>query len=307
MPMVTNAELLQKAQVGHYAIGAFNINNMEIVQAVVSAGKEKNSPAILAVSEGAIKYAGFDYIITLYRTAVKESGLPLALHLDHGQDMEVIKYCIEGGFTSVMIDASKLPFEENISATKAVVELARPRGISVEAELGRLAGVEDIVSVDEREAILTDPKSADEFVKKTGVDSLAVAIGTSHGAYKFKGDPKLDIERLKEIVKACGIPIVLHGASGVPDWVLTTATKFGAELKGAKGVPDEAIREAVKNGVCKVNIDTDIRLAMVGAIRQVFAENPAEFDPRKYLGPARRAIKKVVGEKMELLGSTDKA
>jgi fructose-bisphosphate aldolase class II len=307
MPAVTNAELLKKAQSGHYAVGAFNINNMEIVQAIVSAGKEKNSPAILAVSEGAIKYAGFEYIIALYRTAVEDSGLPLALHLDHGQDMEVIKHCIEGGFTSVMIDASKLPFKENISATKAVVELAHPKGISVEAELGRLAGVEDIVSVDEREAILTDPQSAKEFVQETGVDSLAVAIGTSHGAYKFKGDPKLDIERLKEIVKACNIPIVLHGASGVPDWVLTTATKFGAQLKGAKGVPDGAIREAVKNGVCKVNIDTDIRLAMLGAIRQVFAETPAEFDPRKYLGPAREAIKKVVGEKMDLLGSSGRA
>ncbi len=307
MPMVTNDELMQKAKDGGYAVGAFNMNNMEIIQGIVSACQEKNSPAIIAVSEGAIKYAGFNFILSLYRTAVDESGLPLALHLDHGKDLEVIKRCIEGGFTSVMIDASQLPFEENVAATREVVELAHPAGISVEGELGRLAGVEDIVDVDEREAILTDPQSAAEFVEATGVDSLAVAIGTSHGAYKFKSDPKLDIKRLKEIVASCNIPIVLHGASGVPDWVLERATKYGAQLKGARGVPNEAIAEAVKNGVCKVNIDTDLRLAMLGAVREVLTETPQQFDPRKYLGPAREAIKRVVTEKIDLLGSAGKA
>jgi len=215
--------------------------------------------------------------------------------------------CIEGGFTSVMIDASHLPFEENVQATKAVVDMAHPQGISVEGELGRLYGVEDIVDVDEKEAILTDPEDAHQFVERTGVDSLAVAIGTSHGAYKFKGDPQLDIKRLKEIAAVCNIPLVLHGASGVPQWVVERATQYGAQLKGAKGVPDSAIVTAVKNGICKVNIDTDIRLAMLGAIRQVLIEAPEQFDPRKYLKPAREAITKVVGEKIDLLGSANRA
>jgi fructose-bisphosphate aldolase class II len=306
MLLVSAKEILEKAKREHYAVGAFNINNMEILQGIMNACKKTSSPAIIGVSEGAISYAGFNFIILMVKTSTDENGLPVALHLDHGKNIDTIAKCINGGFTSVMIDGSHLNFEENIKITKEVVQIAKPRGISVEGELGRLIGVEDMVSVDEKEAILTDPEAAEEFVEKTGVDSLAIAIGTSHGAYKFKGEPKIDIERLKQIKAKVDIPLVLHGASSVPAWVLERATKHGAKLSGAKGVPEEAIKESIKYGICKVNIDTDIRLALVGAIREVFDEKPEEFDPRKYLGPGREAIEKIVLEKIDLLGSSSK-
>ncbi|MGQ9705525.1 MAG: class II fructose-1,6-bisphosphate aldolase [bacterium] len=306
MPLVSAKDILEKAKREHYAVGAFNINNMEILQGIMSACKKASSPVIIGVSEGAISYAGFNYIVLMVKTAVNESLLPVALHLDHGKNIDTIAKCINGGFTSIMIDGSHLNFEENIKITKEVVQLAKPKGISVEGELGRLVGVEDMVSVDEKEAILTDPEAAEEFVKKTDVDFLAVAIGTSHGAYKFKGEPKIDIDRLRQIKERVDIPLVLHGASSVPKWVLERATKYGAKLTGAKGVPEEAIKEAIVNGICKVNIDTDIRLALIGAIREVLTESPEEFDPRKYLGPAREAVEKVVLEKLEMLNSKGK-
>ncbi|HDM43325.1 MAG TPA: class II fructose-1,6-bisphosphate aldolase [Firmicutes bacterium] len=307
MPLVSAKEILEKAKNEHYAVGAFNINNMEILQGIINACRKYSSPAIIGASEGAIRYAGFKYIVSMVKLAADESGLPIALHLDHGKNIDTIAQCIGGGFTSIMIDGSHLNFEENIKVTKQVVDLARPKGLSVEGELGRLSGIEDLVDVEERDATLTDPDSAVEFVERTGVDFLAVAIGTSHGAYKFKGDPKLDIKRLKEIKEKVNIPLVLHGASSVPEWVLKRATTYGAVLKGAKGVPEDAIKEAIDNGICKINIDTDLRLALLGAVREVLSENPEEFDPRKYLGAGRDAIEKVVSEKIALFGSAGKA
>jgi len=307
MSLVTGKEILSKADREGYAVGAFNINNMEILQGITKAVKEKASPVILAVSEGAIKYAGLRYIVNMVRTAVEDTGITATLHLDHGQNLDVIKNCIDSGFTSVMIDASHLPFEDNLRETRKVVEIAHAKGISVEAELGRLKGVEDIISVSERDAILIDPDEAKKFVAETGVDSLAPAIGTSHGAFKFKGEAKLDFERLKKVKDYCRIPLVLHGASSVPEWVLEKAVKYGGQVKGARGVPEEAIKQAISLGVNKVNVDTDLRLALVGAIREVLAETPREIDPRKILGPARDLIYKVVLEKIELLGSAGKA
>jgi len=244
MAMHTNKELLDRAKKGKYAVGAFNINNLEILQGVVAAGEAEKSPAILAVSEGAIQYAGLRQIITMVRTASEQTSISLSLHLDHGQDLAIIQSCVDQGFTSIMVDGSHLPFEENIALTKKVVDMAKPNRVSVEGELGRLKGIEDKVSVSERDAILTDPQEAEQFVKKTGVDALAMAIGTSHGAYKFKGDVKLDFQRLKEIAGRVDIPLVLHGASGVPKAVLERAERFGAKLPGAKGIPDEAIQMA---------------------------------------------------------------
>lgn len=307
MPLVTGKEILGKADREGYAVGAFNINNMEILQGITKAVKEKASPVIFAVSEGAIKYAGLKYIIAMVRTAVEDAGITAALHLDHGQNIELIKSCIESGFTSVMIDASHQPFEGNLKETKKVVEIAHARGVSVEAELGRLKGVEDIISVSERDAILVDPDEAKRFVVETGIDSLAPAIGTSHGAFKFKGEAKLDFDRLKKVKEGCRIPLVLHGASSVPEWVLEKAVKYGGQVKGARGVPEEAIKKAIAIGINKVNVDTDLRLALVGAIREVLTETPQEIDPRKILGPARDLIYKVVMEKVELLGSGGKA
>jgi fructose-bisphosphate aldolase class II len=307
MPLLTNKELLGRAKRGGYAVGAFNMNNLEILQAIVSAGEVEKSPAIIAVSEGAIQYAGLHYIISMVRTASEQTFIPLSLHLDHGKDLEIIRSCIENGFTSVMIDGSHLELSENIAITKKVAEMAKPKAVSVEGELGRLKGIEEKVSVSEREAFLTDPKAAEEFVKKTGVDALAVAIGTSHGAYKFKGEVKLDFERLREIGLRVDIPLVLHGASGVPQPVLEKAERFGAKLPGAKGVPDEAIQKAVSSGICKINIDTDLRLSFVGAIREVLTTQPEEFDPRKILGPGREAMKQTVQSKMRLFGSSGKA
>ena len=306
MPLSTNKELLNAAKKGGYAVGAFNMNNMEILQAIVSAGEAEKSPAIIAVSEGAIKYAGMPYIVSMVRTASEQTFIHLSLHLDHGTDLEVIRSCIENGFTSVMIDGSHLEFEENIAATKKVVEMARKKGVSVEAELGRLKGIEEKVSVSEKEAFLTDPQAAEEFVKRTEVDALAIAIGTSHGAYKFKGDAKLDFERLKEIGKRVNIPLVLHGASGVPPSILEKAQQFGAKLPGAKGIPDDAIQNAISLGISKINIDTDLRLSFIAALREVLVTKPEEFDPRKIFGPGREAIQRTVQSKMRLFGSSAK-
>lgn len=307
MKLYTNKELLILSKKGGYAVGAFNINNLEILQAIVSAGELEKSPAIIAVSEGAIQYAGLPYIVSMVRIAAQMASIPLSLHLDHGKNLEIIRSCIENGFTSVMIDGSHLEFDENIAITKKVVEMAKKKAVSVEAELGRLKGIEEKVSVSDQEAFLTDPQAAEEFVKKTGVDALAVAIGTSHGAYKFKGEAKLDFERLREIARRVDIPIVLHGASGVPRSVLEKAERFGAKLPGAKGIPDEAIQRAISLGICKINIDTDLRLSFVGALREIFATKPEEFDPRKILGPGREAIKQTVQSKMKLFGSSGKA
>jgi len=307
MELGTNKQLLHLAKKGGYAVGAFNINNLEILQAIVSAAELEKSPAIIAVSEGAIQYAGMSYIISMVRTAAERTSAPLSLHLDHGKDLEIIHSCIENGFTSVMIDGSHLDYDGNVTITRKVVEMAKGRSVSVEGELGRLKGIEEKVSVSEKEAFLTDPQVAEDFIKKTGVDALAVAIGTSHGAYKFRGEAKLDFERLKEIAKKVDIPLVLHGASGVPLSVLEKAERFGAKLPGAKGIPDEAIQKAISFGICKINIDTDLRLSFVGAIREVLVTKPEEFDPRKILGPGREAIKQTVQSKMRLFRSSGKA
>jgi fructose-bisphosphate aldolase class II len=307
MPLTTNKELLTLARRGGYAVGAFNINNLEILQAIVSAGEAERSPAIIAVSEGAIQYAGMPYLISMVRTAAAQTSTPISLHLDHGKDLEVIRSCINNGFTSVMIDGSEFAFEKNIEVTKKVIEMAKRKGVSVEAELGRLKGIEEKISVSEKEAFLTDPQAAEDFFQRTGVDALAIAIGTSHGAYKFKGEAKLDFERLKEIARKISIPLVLHGASGVPSAVLERAERFGAKLPGAKGIPDEAIQKAIGLGISKINIDTDLRLSFVGALREILATKPDEFDPRKILGPGRDAIKQTVQSKMRLFGSSGKA
>jgi fructose-bisphosphate aldolase class II len=307
MPLTTNKELLTLARKGGYAVGAFNMNNLEILQAIISAGEAERSPAIIAVSEGAIQYAGMPYLISMVRTAAAQTPAPISLHLDHGKDLEVIRSCIDNGFTSVMIDGSEFDFEKNIEVTKKVVEMAKRKGVSVEAELGRLKGIEEKISVSEKEAIFTDPQAAEDFIKRTEVDALAIAIGTSHGAYKFKGEAKLDFERLKEIARKVSIPLVLHGASGVPSAVLERAERFGAKLPGAKGIPDEAIQKAIGLGISKINIDTDLRLSFVGALREILATKPDEFDPRKILGPGREAIRQTVQSKMKLFGSSGKA
>jgi fructose-bisphosphate aldolase class II len=307
MGLVTGKEILDAANGGRYAVGAFNINNLEILQGVVRGGIEMDSPIIIAASEGAIEYAGFDYIVSMMRTAAELTSIPMALHLDHGRDPAVIARCITGGFTSVMIDASHLPLEDNIRETKQVVELAHAEGVSVEAELGRLRGIEDMISVDEREATLTKPEDAERFVTETGVDSLAPAIGTSHGAFKFKGEAKLDLERLKEIKKRVGIPLVLHGASTVPQQILKLVTQYGGELQDAKGVPPDQLKKAITLGINKINTDTDLRLALTAAVRRVLTDDPKVFDPRKILGPARDMIAEVVKEKVTLFGSAHKA
>jgi len=306
--LVTNRELLQRAAREGYAVGAFNANNLEFLQAISTAATEEKSPVIVAVSEGAIKYAGFVLIVTMVREVAAEAPVPISLHLDHGKDMAVIKECIDGGFTSVMIDASDKEFDENVRITKSVVELAKSKGISVEAELGRLSGIEEGISVTEREAFLTDPSQAAEFVRRTGVDSLAVAVGTSHGAYKFKGESILVIERIRVIRDATGgIPLVLHGASGVSQETVAKATRYGAALGKPAGVPDNSIREAIRLGVAKVNIDTDMRLAFMASLRETLSTKTAEFDPRKILGPARDSVKEVVKGKMRLLGSSNRS
>ena len=299
MALITTKEMFAKALVSDYAVGAFNVNNMEIIQGIVDAAKEENAPLILQVSAGARKYARPAYLTKLVEAAIIDTGLDIALHLDHGEDFDRCKKCVYDGFTSVMLDGSKHEFEENIKMTKQVVEYAHAHGVAVEAELGKLAGIEDDVNVDARSATFTVPEEAAEFVEKTGVDSLAIAIGTSHGAYKFKGEPYLDFERLKEIHKLIpDTPLVLHGASTVLPEFVAKCNKYGGNIPGAQGVPEEMIREAAKYGICKVNIDTDLRLAMTAEVRKFIAENPAEFDPRKYLAPARDAIKAMVQHKI---------
>lgn len=307
--LVPTKELLQNALKGKYAVGAYNVNNMELLQAIVEAGNELKAPLILQVSEGARKYANQTYLIKLVEAALETSEIPIALHLDHGEGFEICKACIDGGFSSVMIDGSKHPFEENIAIVKQVVDYAHARGVSVEAELGRLAGVEDNISVSEKDAIFTNPKEAAEFIERTGVDSLAVAIGTSHGAYKFKGEAKLDFERLEEIQKAVGydFPLVLHGASSVPAELVKICNDNGAEIPGAMGVPEAMFQQATKLGVAKINVDTDLRLAFTGAIRKYFAENPSHFDPRQYLKPARAAVKEIVKHKIQVFGTNGRA
>lgn len=309
MALITTKEMFAKALKDDYAVGAFNVNNMEIIQGIVDAAAIEKAPLILQVSAGARKYAKPAYLLKLVEAAIEDTGLDLALHLDHGEDFEICKSCIDGGFTSVMIDGSKHPFEENMALTKEVVDYAHDHGVVVEAELGKLAGVEDNIKVDARSATFTDPDEAAEFVTKTGVDSLAIAIGTSHGAYKFKGDPYLDFERLKVIHNLIPeTPLVLHGASTVLKEFVDRCNEYGGEIPGAQGVPEDMIRESTKWGICKVNIDTDLRLAMTAEIRRVLTESPAEFDPRKYLGPGREAITRMVQHKIKnVLNASNKA
>ncbi len=311
MPLVTTKEMFKKAYEGGYAVGAFNVNNMEIVQGIVKAAAETKSPIILQVSAGARKYASPAYLTRLVDAALAENpDLDIALHLDHGDSFELCKACIDDGFTSVMIDGSHLSYEENVALTKQVVEYAHSKGVVVEAELGRLAGVEDAVNVKAEDATYTDPDQAVDFVNRTGCDSLAIAIGTSHGAYKFAAgsDPKIDIERLKVITNLLpGFPLVLHGASSVIPEYVEMCNEYGGELKDALGCPEPMLREAAKYGVCKINIDSDLRLALTGTIRKEFAENPSNFDPRKYLAPAREAIYGMVKHKIvDVLGSNQK-
>ncbi|MDR7868183.1 MAG: class II fructose-1,6-bisphosphate aldolase [Sporomusaceae bacterium] len=299
MPLVSSAEMFKKAY-GKYAVGAFNVNNMEIIQGIVDAAKEEQAPLILQVSAGARKYAKHIYLMKLVEAAVEDTGLPICLHLDHGEDFEICKACVDGGFTSVMIDGSKHPYEENITLTKRVVEYAHARGVTVEGELGRLAGVEDAVNVSAKDATYTDPDQAADFVRRTGVDSLAIAIGTSHGAYKFKGEPQLDFDRLARIAALLpGFPIVLHGASTVLPEFVAKCNTYGGQIKDAQGVPEEMLKKAGTMGVCKINIDTDLRLAMTASIREALAVNPDKFDPRDYLRPAREAIKNMVKHKIK--------
>lgn len=312
MALVTTKEMFEKAFQGGYAIGAFNINNMEIVQGVVAAAKAQNSAVILQVSKSALKYAHPKYLKAMVDAAVEETGLDIALHLDHGPDLETCKECIECGFTSVMFDGSHYDYEENVAKTKEVVEYAHARGVVVEAELGKLAGVEDDVKVDAANATYTDPDQAVDFVKRTGVDSLAIAIGTSHGAYKFKGEAKLDFDRLETITKKLedagfhNFPIVLHGASSVDQRCVAMCNEYGGKIDGAKGIPAEMLRKASYMAVCKINMDTDLRLAMTAAIRKSFGENPAAFDPRGYLGDARNLIQELVEDKIKnVIGSVD--
>ena len=309
MPLVTTKEMFEKSMKEGFAIGAFNINNMEIIQGIVDAAQKQNSPVILQASSGAIKYARIKYLMKMVEAAVEETNIPIAIHLDHGPDFETCKMCIDNGFTSVMIDGSKYSFEENVALTKKVVDYAHERGVVVEAELGQLAGIEDDVNVSEEDAKYTDPDQAKEFVERTGCDSLAIAIGTSHGAYKFKGEARLRMDILKQVKeKIPNTPIVLHGASTVIPELVETCNSYGGDIPGAKGVPDEILHEASLSGVSKINVDTDLRLAFTGEIRKSLAENPSAFDPRKYLTPAREKITEVVEHKIrDVFGSSTKA
>ncbi len=321
MPLVTTKEMFEKAYNGGYAIGAFNVNNMEIVQGITEAAKEVNAPLILQVSKGARAYANHTYLVKLVEAAIIETGLPICVHLDHGDSFETCKSCIDGGFTSVMIDASSQPFAENIAITKKVVEYAHDHGVVVEAELGALAGVEDEVNVSAADSHYTRPEEVEEFVSKTGCDSLAIAIGTSHGAYKFtaaqctrneKGElvpPPLRFDILDEVVRRLpGFPIVLHGSSSVPQEFVKMVNENGGKMPDAVGIPEEQLRQAARGAVCKINIDSDLRLAMTGTIRKFFNEHPDKFDPREYLKPARAAIKELVKHKLiYVLGCDGKA
>ncbi len=311
MPLVNTKQMFEDAYKGGYAIGAFNVNNMEIIQGIVEAGKKLNAPLILQVSKGARAYANHTYLVKLVEAAVEETGLPIALHLDHGPDFETCKSCIDGGFTSVMIDGSHLPYEENVALTKKVVDYAHAYGVTVEGELGQLAGVEDDVQVSDEDASYTKPEQVYDFVTRTGVDSLAIAIGTSHGAYKFKPGqkPQLRFDILEEVSKKLpGFPIVLHGASSVIPEFVEEINKYGGSMPDAIGIPEEMLRQAATMAVCKINIDSDLRLAMTAAIRKYMAENPSHFDPRQYLKPAREAIEGMVEHKINtVLGCGGKA
>lgn len=321
MPLVTTKEMFKKAYEGHYAIGAFNVNNMEIVQGITEAAKELNAPLILQCSAGARKYAKHQYLVHLVQAAIEDTGLPIALHLDHGADFETCKSCIDGGFTSVMFDGSHYSFKENIEKTKEVVEYAHAHGVVVEAELGQLAGIEDDVKVAAHEAHYTDPNEVEEFVKETGVDSLAIAIGTSHGAYKFTPDqctrneqgilvpPPLSFDILEEVAKRLpNFPIVLHGASSVPQDFVKIINENGGHMPDAVGVPEDQLRKAASMAVCKINIDSDLRLAMTAGIRKHFNDHPDHFDPRQYVADGRTNIKAIVSHKIkEVLGCDGKA
>ena len=321
MPLVTTKEMFKKAYEGHYAIGAFNVNNMEIVQGITEAAKELNAPLILQCSAGARKYAKHQYLVHLVQAAIEDTGLPIALHLDHGADFETCKSCIDGGFTSVMFDGSHYSFKENIEKTKEVVEYAHAHGVVVEAELGQLAGIEDDVKVAAHEAHYTDPNEVEEFVKETGVDSLAIAIGTSHGAYKFTPDqctrneqgilvpPPLRFDILEEVAKRLpNFPIVLHGASSVPQDFVKIINENGGHMPDAVGVPEDQLRKAASKAVCKINIDSDLRLAMTAGIRKHFNDHPDHFDPRQYVADGRTNIKAIVSHKIkEVLGCDGKA
>ena len=311
MPLVTSTEMFKKAYEGGYAVGAFNVNNMEIVQGITEAAMAENAPLILQVSSGARKYAKHAYLMKLVEAAMEDTGLDICLHLDHGADFEICKSCVDGGFSSVMVDGSHLPYEDNVALTKQVVEYAHSKGVVVEGELGRLAGVEDDINVSDGDSSYTDPAQVEDFVTRTGVDSLAIAIGTSHGAYKFKlgQEPKLRLDILEDIGRRLpGFPIVLHGASSVMQEYVEIVNTYGGEMPGAIGVPEDLLRQAAKMAVCKINIDSDLRLAMTASIRKHFAENPSHFDPRQYLSPARDAIREVVAHKMRtVLGCSNKA
>ena len=311
MPLVTTTEMFKKAYAGGYAVGAFNVNNMEIIQGITEAAKEENAPLILQVSKGARNYANPIYLRKLVEAAIEDTGLPICLHLDHGDSFEICKSCIDDGFTSVMIDASSKPFAENIALTRQVVEYAHDHGVVVEAELGTLAGIEDEVKVSAEDSSYTRPEEVEEFVEKTGCDSLAIAIGTSHGAYKFKPGtkPQLRFDVLEEVEKRLPeFPIVLHGSSSVPQEFVEKINKYGGNMPGAIGVPEDQLRKAASMAVCKINIDSDLRLAMTASIREHFALYPADFDPRQYLKPARAAIKAMVAHKIvDVLGCDGKA
>ena len=311
MPLVTSKEMFEKAYKGGYAIGAFNVNNMEIIQGITGAAAKLKAPVILQVSKGARSYANRTYLMKLVEAAVIETGLPICLHLDHGDSFEICKSCIDDGFTSVMIDASSKPFAENIALTRQVVEYAHDRGVVVEAELGALAGIEDEVNVSAEDSSYTRPEEVEEFVSKTGCDSLAIAIGTSHGAYKFKPGtkPQLRFDVLEEVEKKLpGFPIVLHGSSSVPQEFVEKINKFGGNMPGAIGVPEDQLRKAASMAVCKINIDSDLRLAMTASIREYLTMHPDHFDPRQYLKPARQAIEDMVSHKIvDVLGCEGKA
>lgn len=311
MPLVNTTKMFKEAYDGGFAVGAFNVNNMEIMQAVVEACQQENAPLILQISKGARAYANVKYLKALIDVAVAESGLPIAIHCDHGDTMDLMKQCIADGYNSVMIDASHDPFEQNVALTKEVVDYAHQHDVVVEAELGMLGGIEEDVvgvDVDDVDKFLTDPDEAEDFVKKTGCDSLAIACGTSHGAFKFKSEPKLALHLIDEIAQRLpGFPLVMHGSSGVPRELVDLINKYGGNMPNTMGVPDDAISEAAKRAVCKVNIDTDLRLALTAQIRKVFAESPAEFDPRNYLGPGRAAITELVRHKLRVLGCAGKA
>lgn len=305
MALASGKAVLDKASQGYYAVGAFNFVNMEILRSIAAAAAEEKSPALVCCSEGAIKYAGVKMLVAMAEAEAEATGMPLVLHLDHGKEFDVIMQCIRNGFTSVMIDGSHYPLEQNIAVTKRIVEIAHAAGVSVEGELGKLSGIEDNVS--SRESILTDPAEAERFVSETGVDYLAIAIGTAHGPKKFKGEPILEIPLVAEIKKRIGIPLVLHGASSVPPEVLQKGIAYGAKWEGSKGVPEKSIEEAIRGGINKVNVDTDIRMTFLGQMRQTMSEKPESVDLRDIFKPCMSSVKELVRSKMRLLGSSGKA